>query len=140
MGERSRELVHPDRIAVHEKVAAAGFAVLGEMHQRPGTVVHVYGRHPPPGLPKLEHTASCHDRLDDAFSKPRGVAVDPSRERGHDGESCHDVPIEAIEHRREATPPQRRTRRFVFGSIRETVFSRGCVSQTAPSAEVTTPP
>ncbi len=46
-GERSRELVHPDRIAVHEEIPAASFAVLGEMHQRAGTVVDVNGRHPP---------------------------------------------------------------------------------------------
>jgi len=32
----------------------------------------------------------------------RVVAIDL---RGHDGESGNDVPIEAIEHRREATPP-----------------------------------
>ena len=46
-GERSREFLHPDWIAVHEEIAAASFAVLGEMHQRASTVVDVNGRHPP---------------------------------------------------------------------------------------------
>jgi hypothetical protein len=31
-GERSRELMQSDRIAVHKEVPAAGFAVLGEVH------------------------------------------------------------------------------------------------------------
>ena len=41
--ERFGELVHPDRIGVHQKVPAAHFAALGEMHQGAGAVVDVNG-------------------------------------------------------------------------------------------------
>ena len=67
-GERFRKFVHPDRIAIHEEVAAARFAVLGEMHDRAGTVVDVNGRHPWPA-PQTEHAAASHDRRDHAFPK-----------------------------------------------------------------------
>ena len=39
--ERFGELVHADRIRVHQKVPAAHFAVLGEVHQGAGAVVDV---------------------------------------------------------------------------------------------------
>jgi hypothetical protein len=69
-GKRSRELVHPNRIVVHEEIPTGSFAVLREMHQRTGTVVDVDRRHPRLGLPKLQHAATSHDRFDDAFFKP----------------------------------------------------------------------
>jgi hypothetical protein len=37
VGKRARELVQPDRIAVHEEVPAACVTALGQVHQRPGT-------------------------------------------------------------------------------------------------------
>ena len=69
-GERVHELMHPDRCAVHQEIATARFAVLGEKHQCTGAVVDVNGRHPRPGLSKLQHTAASHDRLDHALAKP----------------------------------------------------------------------
>ena len=80
-GERSRELVHPDRIAVDQEIPAASLAALGEMDQRASTVLHVNGRHQRPGLPELQYMAAFHDGVDDAFAKPRAVAVDPPGER-----------------------------------------------------------
>src|SRR5262245_10829183 len=55
-GERSRQLMRPDRIAVHKEIPAATFPVLGEMHQRASAVVDMDRRHPWAGRPKLQHT------------------------------------------------------------------------------------
>ena len=103
--------VHPDWIAVHEEIAAASFAVLGEMHQRASTVVDVNRRHPTLGLPNLQHAAASHDRLDDAFPKPRAVAVNPPGQRGDDRQAGDDVSVEAIEGGREAASPRTRAGR-----------------------------
>src|SRR5262245_33317901 len=40
-GERSRQLMRPGRVTVHEEVPAATLAVLGEMHQRASAVVNM---------------------------------------------------------------------------------------------------
>ncbi len=68
-----------------------------------------------PGLPKLQHAAASHDRLDDAFAKPRAVAVHPPGQRGDDRQAGDDVSVEAIEGGREAASPRRGPRRFVLG-------------------------
>ena len=112
--ERSGEVVHPDWIAVHEKVAAARFAVLGEMHQRAGAVLDVYGRHPRPGLPELKHAAAGHDRLDDALAKPRGVAIHQSWQRSDDRQAGDDVSVDAIEGGHELAPARGWPMRFVL--------------------------
>jgi len=131
--ERFRELVHPDRIAVHEEIPAAGFAALGEVHQRAGTVVDMNGRHPRPGLPELQHTAAGHDRLDDALAKPRGVAVHPPGKRGDDWQPGGDISVEAIECGRQAASPGGRLRRFVLGDRTGAGFT-ACGSGGRPRA------
>jgi hypothetical protein len=55
--EGRRELVQPDRIGVHEEVAAAHLAMLGEMHQRAGAVLDVNGRHPRRRCSNLQNRA-----------------------------------------------------------------------------------
>ncbi len=113
--EHLRELVRLNRIVVDEEIPAARFAVLGEMHECSGTVVDVNGRHPRPGDPELHHTAARHDRIDDAFAKPRAVAVDTSGERGDDWQSGRDVPVEAIERGSELASAAGGAGRFVLG-------------------------
>src|SRR5688572_8394510 len=83
-GKRLGELMEPDRIAVHEEIAAAGFTLFREMYQRTGTVLNVNRRQPRSCLPKQQHAAASQDRLDDAFAEPATVAVDPSGECGDD--------------------------------------------------------
>ena len=83
-GEGHRELVHSDRLAVHEEIPAAGVAVLGKVHQGAGAIVDVNGRHPGAGLPKLQDTPARHHRLDHPLTKPCRVAIDPPGERRDD--------------------------------------------------------
>ena len=104
-GDRLREVVQPDRIAVHEEVAAASLAVLGEMNQRASTVMDVNGRNPGTGPSKLKHAAACDHWIDDALAKPRAVAVDQAGEGCDNRQSGEHVSIETIERWREGTSP-----------------------------------
>ena len=113
--ERFGERVRPDRMAVHQEIAAAGFTVLGEMHQRAGTVVDVNGRHPRAGRAELQHPAPGHDRVDHALAKPRRVAIDPSGKRSDDRQPGDDVAVEALERGRDAASPGGGAAWFVLG-------------------------
>jgi hypothetical protein len=68
--ERCSELVEPDGIAVHEEVAAAHLAMLGEVHQRAGAVLDVNRRHPRRRCSNLQNRAPGHDGFNDLFAKP----------------------------------------------------------------------
>src|SRR5215468_5577335 len=103
--KRLCELLHPDRIGVHEKIPAADFAALGEIHERASAVVDVDRGYPRSGSSKLRDVASGKHRLDDAFAKPRGVSVDPSRKGGHDWRAGGKVSVDAIERGSKTAPP-----------------------------------
>src|SRR5262245_8583876 len=68
--ERLGELRQANRIVVHQKVPGAVFTMLGKMHERSSTVMHVNGRHPWPVRSKLQYAAGSDDRLDHARPKP----------------------------------------------------------------------
>src|SRR5262245_45184154 len=85
------------------------------MQQRASAVVNVNRRDPGRRFSKLQNAPPSGNRLDDAFAKPRTVAVHPSGECRDDWQPGGDVALDAIQRRSETTSPGRRPERRIPG-------------------------